>query len=194
MSTKVSLTDVLVRANEFCQPLINGQPNLSESYQQLQDALAQHEVLTIRAGYSVDVDDGVRLEILNPISQPELGASLNDNAIVLRLTYGEASFLLTGDLSTEAQAAMIERGEWSQATVLQLPQHGTIRSLNRAFLAAVAPQVVVLQSDRANRNGDPDADTMALLEDTPVFRTDQGGAIHIWTDGVDLWMEQAKRQ
>jgi competence protein ComEC len=188
-----ALTAVLSRY-EVGIALINGQPNLSDSYQQLQDVLAQHEVLTIGAGYSLDVDDGVRLEFLNPVSQPTLGDSLNDNTIVVRLIYGEASFLLTGDLSSEAQASMIERGAWPQATVLQLPQHGTIRSLNRDFLAAVAPQVVVLQSDPANRNGDPDPDTLALLGDTPIFRTDQGGAIHIWTDGVDLWMEQAQRR
>jgi beta-lactamase superfamily II metal-dependent hydrolase len=78
--------------------------------------------------------------------------------------------------------------------VLQLPEHGTIRSLSERFLEAVSPQVVILQSDPANRNGDPDPDTMALLGDLPIFRTDQGGAIHMWTDGEDLWVEQAKKR
>ena len=174
--------------------LINGQPNLSEAYQQLRDALATHEVLTVRAGYTLDVDDGVQLEVLNPTQQPQLGDSLNDHALVLRLSYGDASFLLAGDFSAEGQAALLERGAWPGANVLQLPQHGTIRSLDRNFLTAVAPQVVVLQTDPANRQGDPDPDAMALLGDVPVFRTDQGGAIHMWTDGVDLWVEQARQR
>ena len=174
--------------------LINGQPNLSEAYLQLQDALSAHDVVNVKAGYSVDIDDGVRLEVLNPDHQPELGDSMDDNAIVLRLTYGKASFLLTGDLSRDGQAALLERGAWPQATVMQLPEHGAIRSLSGDFVAAVSPQLVVLQSDPANRNGDPDPDTLALLGDVPVFRTDQGGAIHLWTDGEDLWVEQAKKK
>ncbi|MEO8607344.1 MAG: ComEC/Rec2 family competence protein [Chloroflexota bacterium] len=187
-----ALTAVLARY-DIGVALINGQPNLSDSYQQLQAALSAHDVVTVRAGYSLDIDDGVRLEVLNPNHQAELGDSLDDNTLVLRLTYGKASFLLTGDLSRDGQLALLEGGEWPQATVLQLPEHGAIRSLSRDFVAAVSPQMIVLQSDPANRNGDPDGDTLALLGDTPVFRTDQGGAIHMWTDGEDLWVEQAKK-
>lgn len=188
-----ALTAVLARY-DIGVALINGQPNLSESYQQLLGALSAHDVVTVKAGYSVDIDDGVRLEILNPDHQPELGASMDDNALVLRLTYGSASFLFTGDLSRDGQSALLDSGTLTNAAVMQLPEHGTIRSLSERFMAAVNPQVVVLQSDPANRNGDPDPDTMALLGDVPVFRTDKGGAIHLWTDGTDLWVEQARKQ
>jgi competence protein ComEC len=187
-----ALTAVLGRY-EVGVTLINGQPNLNPAYQQLQDTLAGHEVVAVRAGYTLDIDDGVHLDVLNPASQPELGDSMDNNALVLRLTYGRASFLLTGDLSPDGQLALLQRGESPQAAVLQLPEHGTVRSLNRDFLEAVAPQAIVLQSDSANRLGDPNPDTLALLGDVPVFRTDQGGAIHLWTDGIDLWVEQAKR-
>jgi competence protein ComEC len=188
-----ALTAVLARY-DIGVALINGQPNLSEAYLQLQDALSAHDVVNVKAGYSVDIDDGVRLEVLNPNHQPELGDSLDDNTIVLRLTYGKASFLLTGDLSRDGQSTVLESGALPGATVLQLPEHGAIRSLSRDFLAAVSPQMIVLQSDPANRNGDPDGDTLALLGNTPVFRTDQDGAIHMWTDGEDLWVEQAKKK
>ena len=70
---------------------------------------------------------------------------------------------------------------------MQLPQHGTTGSLDTAFLAAVQPQAVVLQSDPANRIGDPNPDTLKLLGETPIFRTDQGGTIHLWSDGHELW-------
>jgi competence protein ComEC len=160
------------------------------SYGQLQAALADAQVMTVVSGYSLEVSDGVRLEVLNPPEQPGLDDSLDDNGLVLRLSYGEASFLLTGDLGIQGQRLLLEDGQWPLARVLQLPQHGTVRSLDNAFLAEVQPQVVILQSDQANRRGDPDADTLAKLGDTPVFRTDQGGTIHIWTDGTQLWVEQ----
>jgi competence protein ComEC len=186
-----ALTAVLDRY-EVGVVLTNGQRNVGEAYSQLQSAMTNSEVINVRTGYTLDISDGVRLEILNPAEQPGLDDSLDDNALVLRLTYGDASFLLTGDFSAEGQNAMLESGAWPLATILQLPQHGTIRSLSAAFLAAVQPQAVLLQSDPANRRGDPDPDTLALLGDVPVFRTDQGGGIHVWTDGETLWVEQEK--
>ena len=82
---------------------------------------------------------------------------------------------------------MLKSGEWPLATVMQLPNHGTVRSLNTAFLEAVQPQMVVLQSDPTNRLGDPNADTLALLGSAPILRTDLSGAIHVWTDGKNVW-------
>lgn len=172
--------------------LTNGQPNLSDAFLELQTALNGRDVMTVRAGYTLETSDGVRLEVLHPQVQPELGDSLDDSAVVLRLIYGDVSFLVTGDLSREGQAALLESGEWPLATVLQLPRHGAARSLDGAFLSAVQPQVVVLQNDPANRRGDPDGDTLALLGDTPLFRTDdernRPHTLHLYTDGSELWV------
>jgi competence protein ComEC len=170
--------------------ITNGQPNVGEAFGALQEQLSVYEMIIASAGYNLDVDDGLRLEILNPQAQPDLGDSLDDNALVLRFTYGDVSFLLTSDLSQEGQTALLESGIWPLATVMQLPKHGGIRSLNDAFLNAVQPQLVVLQSDRANRLGDPNPDTLAKLGDTPILRTDEGGTIHLWTDGSILWAVQ----
>lgn len=167
--------------------LYNGQQNLSEAFVALQDRLAQHEVVTVGAGYTLELDDGARLEVLHPQTPPGLDDSLDDHALTARLSFGEVSFLLTGDLSRDGQQSLLEAGQWPLATVMQLPKHGGARTLDEAFLQAAQPQLIVLQTDRANRLGDPDLDTLALLGDTPVYRTDQGGTIHLWTDGRDLW-------
>lgn len=169
--------------------LTNGQPNLSESYQTLQQLLSSYPVVEARAGYTLELGDGVLIEVLHPQVQPSLIDSLNDSALVLRLRYGDVSFLLTSDVSQEGQAALLAGGQWPLATVLQLPRHGGARSLDSAFLAAVQPQAAVVQSDRANRLGDPDPDTLALLGDIPIFRTDERGPLHLWTDGQTLWVD-----
>lgn len=168
----------------------NGQPNLSESYINLQARFAESEVVTVRAGYSIEFDDDVRLKILHPQRQPVIGDALNDQTLALRLSYGDASFLLTSDLSREAQSELMSAGQWPLAAVFQLPLHGAARSLGQEFLSAAQPQVIVLESDRANRNGDPDGDILAMVGDIPLFRTDQGGTIHIWTDGRELQIAQ----
>jgi competence protein ComEC len=168
--------------------LMNGQPNQGESFAELQTALAGRQVVNITAGYSAEFNDGVRIEMLNPQHTPELGDEMGDGALVLRVTYSEVSFLLTGQLSTDGQEAMLDEGQYPLATVLQLPRQGTIRSLSADFLAAVQPSLVIVQADKANTRGDPDPDVLSLLPyNVPVYRTDQHGVIHLWTNGHELW-------
>jgi competence protein ComEC len=168
--------------------LRNGQPNMSDSFLQLQDMLAAHEVVSVRAGYTIETNDGIRLEVLHPQQQPSLDDNFDDNTLVMRLTYGEVSFLLTSDLSVEGQTTLLEAGQWPLASVMQLPRRGAQRSLDTDFLDAVQPQAVVIQTDPANPRGDPHPDVLALLENVPIFRTDEGGTIHFWTDGSALWV------
>ncbi|MBA3875095.1 MAG: hypothetical protein H0X30_38715, partial [Anaerolineae bacterium] len=167
--------------------LTNGQPNLRPEYKTLLQHLPTDKVIAARLGYSFEVADGTRLEVLAPQTTPDMGQNLNDAALVLRLTYGDISFLLPSDASQGAQIDLLKSGEWPLSTVMQLPNHGGVRSLNEAFLAAVQPQMVVLQSDPTNRLGDPNGDTLSLLGNTPLVRTDVSGAVHVWTDGKQLW-------
>ncbi|MBZ0300284.1 MAG: ComEC/Rec2 family competence protein [Anaerolineae bacterium] len=169
--------------------LTNGQPNLSPAYLDLQAQLAGSEIIAVSAGYSLTLDDGVFVDILNPTAPPDIDSSLDDSALVLRIRYGEMSFLFTGDLSLRGQQALLVAGQWPLADVLQIPQHSGIRALDPGFLAAVQPQMALLQADPAALRGGPDADTLALLGSTPLFRTDQQGTIHVWTDGKALWAE-----
>jgi competence protein ComEC len=171
----------------------NGQPSQTATFASIQQALANTPVVSAQAGYTVTFDDGVLIEVLHPQQQPELGASLDDGALVLRVTYGDVSFLLTGDLSQSAQNALLSAGEYPLATVMQLPQHATTRSLSSDFLDTVQPSLVVLQSDSANRRGDPNADVLALLPEVPLLRTDLNGDIHLWTDGENLWALPQRR-
>jgi competence protein ComEC len=171
--------------------LTNGQPNLSEDAALLDAALAPYPQIAAQTGYNVTLDDGVMVEVLHPARAPELEEALDEYALVLRVSYGEVSFLLMGDANPAAQQAMLaEPAGFPLATVMQLPQHGTARSLDADFLAAVQPSVIVAQIDPANRRGDPDAGTLALLpEGIPVYRTDMRGGIHFWTDGQQLWVQ-----
>jgi competence protein ComEC len=170
--------------------LTSGQPNLGDVYRDIEARLQPYPLVPARAGYTVELDDGLLIEVLHPQRQPTLEDGFDDQTLVLRLRYGEVSFLLAADASTVAQTTMLEAGIWPLATVLQLPRHGGARTLDAAFLQAVQPSVAVVQVDPANRLGDPEPDTLALLGDVPVFRTDTGGTIHLISDGVSLWVAQ----
>ncbi len=172
--------------------LSNGQINLGEAVNQIDEQLSHTESLVLQAGFTLEMDNGVAVEVLNPQIEADLTEPLNDHVIVLRLSYGAFSMLLTSDLSVEGQQAILEAGNFPVSTVLQIPQHGTQRALDWDFLQAVQPQVAFIQSDVSNRRGDPDGDVLALLADIPIFRTDEGGAIHLWTDGESIWIEESR--
>ncbi|MEO1162457.1 MAG: ComEC/Rec2 family competence protein [Chloroflexota bacterium] len=167
--------------------LLNGAENLSEGYQVVEDAIAPFDTLAVTAGYTVTLSDGTLLEILHPQTTPEITSDLGDNALALRLSYGNTSFLLTSDVTQTGQFAMLDSNQYLGATVLQIPQHGTARSLSSDFLASVNPQVTIIQYDEANRRGDPDINVLSQVEDTQLFTTGENGTLHLWTDGTTLW-------
>ncbi len=168
--------------------LYHGQPNQTPEFLALQNALVYSDWVEARQGYTVRMDDGLLIEVLYPVQPPLITDSLNDNALVLRLQYGTVSFLLTSDLSADGQLALLDSSAWPTATVLQLPAHATRGSLAPEFLAAVQPSAYAVQIDPANRRGDPDGDVLNLLDDAiPLYRTDERGVLHFWTDGAELW-------
>ena len=166
----------------------HGQPNSGEAFRALMDGLSQAETPIVEAwaGYRLDFSDGVSIEVLHPQAKPAITDKLGDTALVLRVSYGEASFLLTSDLSAAGQRELLAGGVSPVSVVMQIPQHGTARAIDKEFLELAQPQVALLQSDSANRRGDPDPDTLARFAGLPLFRTDQAGAIHLSTDGAVL--------
>lgn len=170
--------------------LTNGQPQLGGVQAQLTEKLAGVPVVTVQTGYEAVFSDGVRLEVLHPPSAPELGAPLGDEALVLRLHYGARTILLTSDLTRSGQAELLAHA-YPLADVMSVPQHGTARALLPEFLGQVQPRHVVLQSDPTNGRGDPHPDTLMLLGELPLWRTDQSGTLHLVSDGTRAWLQLA---
>ena len=172
--------------------LYHGQANRDDTFERIIQRLLQADtpIVNVRAGYSLQLSDDVLIEVLHPQARPKISDRLNDHVLALRVTYGDASFLLTSDLSVAGQQAMLASGLAQHATVLQIPQHATIRAIDEDFLKAIQPLITLLSSDIANRRGDPDPDTLAKLNGTALFRTDEGGSIHLRTDGKTVSVSQ----
>ena len=175
--------------------LYHGQVNRDHNVEIIFERLRTTDtpIVQVRAGYSLRLSDGVLIEVVHPQTQPKISERLNDHVLTLRVTYGDASFLLTSDLSAAGQRAMLASGFAKPTTVLQIPQHGGARAIDDGFLNAVQPQIATLQSDLANRRGDPDPDTLSKLKETKLFRTDEHGAIHLRTDGKSITVIPSKR-
>ena len=168
--------------------LYHGQDNNGDVFGRILEGLSESNtpLVEVRAGYRLEFSDGVMLEVLHPQAKPKISDKLNDHALVLRVSYGGVSFLLTSDLSAAGQREMLARGISPVSAVMQIPQHGAARALDKTFVQIAQAQVGILQSDAANRRGDPDPDTLALFDGLPLFRTDELGTIHLYTDGKTL--------
>lgn len=134
------------------------------------------------------------ITVLHPAPMPLVGTASDDNnnAIVLRLDYGQTSFLLTGDAEAEAEADLIRAGLPLRSTLLKVGHHGSNGSTSAPFVAAVSPQVAVIQVGRENSFGHPHPEVLKRLAGIQVLRTDQDGRIEVVSDGRRLQVRTIK--
>jgi competence protein ComEC len=120
---------------------------------------------------------------------PEDEEDENNNSIGMRVEFGKFALLLTGDSREEERAWWIKnvsKDLYRKATVLLLPQHGSLAGIDWEWLDATAPKVAVASSGRGTRYG-PHLRTIKMLSMAKVelFRTDTAGTITITSDGTD---------
>ncbi len=118
----------------------------------------------------------------------------NDTSIVLRVDYGEVSFLLTGDAEIPSEKDMLEAGVNLEATVLKVGHHGSSTSTGYQFLREVNPQYAVIQCGVDNDYGHPHDEVLSRLRDADVtlYRNDLQGNIVATTDGKTVTFETMK--
>ncbi|MEW5784194.1 MAG: MBL fold metallo-hydrolase [Bacillota bacterium] len=138
---------------------------------------------TARAGLSRDLGGGAVLSLLHPVApQPDDG--LNNCSVVLRLTFGRVSFLMTGDVEQAAERAILEREGRIRSTVLKVAHHGSRSSSDSLFLDAVKPAVAVICYGD-NQYGVPHQETVQYLAETGalIYSTFEHGTVMMITDG-----------
>jgi competence protein ComEC len=169
--------------------LTNGQRSDSESYRALENAWQKHriEVVEVTAGYRIATGDGVLFEVLHPQALPEPDSKPEDTGLVLHVQYGDTSFLLTPDLTAEAEHTIIDQGWYIGSTVLSLPSHGSAAANPQDFLEAVNPQASIVTVEAGNRTNLPAPEVVEQIAG-PLFRTDQHGTVEMVTDGHTLWI------
>ena len=169
----------------------------SHLYPQWQKAVEEggHRLVHLSAGQELALEEGLTLTALHPPAVPLRGPAWesNNNSLVLRLSYGEISFLLTGDIEAEAERYLARTATSLQSDVLKAGHHGSKSSTTAAFLRAVKPRWAVISAGADNQYGHPHAEVVSRLEDVVgranVFSTATQGTIHFITDGQRLWVE-----
>lgn len=117
--------------------------------------------------------------------------SVNDLSLVVRIDYGETSFLFTGDAEWDSEHAMVDSGCELSATLLKVGHHGSDTSSGYVFLREVMPQYAVISVGSDNPYGHPSEEVLSRLRDAgaQVYRTDLHGTIICHSDGFVLKIE-----
>ena len=189
------LVEVL-RRYKVAQVLEPGVPYSSSSYQQWLELVDEkgikHDIA--RAGQEIDLGDGVKIEMLNPPEMHFEGTSsdVDNNGVVLKLSWGETSFLLTADIRQEAELELISQRANLRSTVLKVAHHGSKTSTSPQFLAAVDPEMAVISVGADNPFGHPSTEVVERLKENlgedKIYLTSENGTIEFISDGERLWV------
>ena len=113
-------------------------------------------------------------------------SDLNDTSIVLKISFENVSFLLTGDASTKVEDSLDRKD--LESTVLKVGHHGSSTATNEDFLNLVNPQYAVISVGKNNQYNHPHNEVLNTLAKNNIttYRTDEDGTIQMITDGVNI--------
>jgi len=137
------------------------------------------EKLAVVRDKTIRIGEYAEVHIFAPMNAYE---KTNDNSIVVMLTYGGTSVLLTGDIEAEAEYNLSNR--LSEVNVLQVPHHGSRSSSTAVFLRALRPEYVIISAGRNNPFGHPHREAMERLLATgaTIYGTFKDGTIIMTID------------
>ena len=118
---------------------------------------------------------GAELTVVHSGGRPRKRDPVNNQSVVLRFERDGRSAVLTGDVGSATEGALLAQGRVTAADVLKVAHHGSRTSTTARFVAAVRPRAALLSCGRENRFGHPAAETLATLQSAGVrlLRTDR---------------------
>jgi beta-lactamase superfamily II metal-dependent hydrolase len=159
----------------------------SEPYQAFLREVAAQGVPVYMAEAGVDFSFGdTALDVLYPF-EPTTGdaiADMNDASVMMKVSEGGHSVLLTGDAQVAQEEALLARGVDLEADILKAGHHGSHTSSSFEFVEAVAPRLMVISCGQGNSYGHPHRETLdtAAALGVGVLRTDLVGRIDLVFD------------
>lgn len=162
----------------------SGFPHTSKTYENMLTTINEKNIPfeVAKKGEKIELDPAVDIEVLNPES--EYSDELNENSVVLKVNYGEVSFLLMGDAGLKTEEKLMSTGYDLDSDILKVGHHASRSGSGEAFISAVSPEISVIEVGAGNDYGHPHAEILDRLQITSkVFRTDLDGSITVTTDG-----------
>jgi competence protein ComEC len=119
---------------------------------------------------------------------------VNDDSLVVMLTYKNTKFLFTGDIGEATEKDLCDSGVDLEADVLKIPHHGSKYSSSYVFLRAVNPVYAVIPVGADNTYGHPTEEALSKYRNqgAELFRTDLHGDVTITSDGTTVTVKTEK--
>ncbi|MDO5846488.1 MAG: ComEC/Rec2 family competence protein [Methanocorpusculum sp.] len=169
----------------------NGVEHTSATYEKLMAYILEKDIgyEVVRAGDTVASPwDGVKIDVLSPPQELIMSGKnpdINENSIVLKITYGNVTYILTGDAEKDAEEYILSTGANIDADILKSGHHASVTSSTQGFLNKVTPDVIVISVGAGNSYGHPHLETISRYAKITqnVYRTDTDGDVVVTTDG-----------
>ena len=160
----------------------------TKTYENLLDSISNKglKIKTAIAGTKILDIDELEIVILAPVEIYE--DDLNNCSVILKITYKDRSFLLTGDAEKkEFEDVYLDMS----ADVLKVAHHGSSTSTTEEILEKIKPEIAVISLGEDNEYGHPHKSTLKLLNniECDIYRTDEDKTVKISTDGENLEIE-----
>ena len=150
------------------------------TYKKILNLISEKSILkkTVTPNDTFKIGD-LHFEIFGPIKKDE--SNLNNNSLVIKITYKKVSFLFTGDAEKSEEADIIKSGKNLKSDVLKVAHHGSTTSSTYKFLKCVLPKYAVI-------SGVPKEKVMIKLNEfcDKIYRTDKNGTIKAYSDGENI--------
>lgn len=204
LARKIKTIDYMIFShfdNDHCQGLLYVLENLKvksiligeqyeeyQNYQKLKEVAKRKaiKIYTLKKGDSLKLTKNLKIEVLWPKKEEMISEnSINNNSLVLKITFGNFSILFTGDIEKVAEEKILKEYEGKQkllqSTILKVAHHGSKTSSIKEFIKKVNPKCALIGVGKDNKFGHPSNVTLETLKElnTKIYRTDQCGEISI---------------
>ena len=132
----------------------SGQTSTTSAYEYFVDAIGDSQAVysEVRRGDSLALGE-LTFQVLNPGGT--LDEDMNQNSLVLRLEYGQTTFLFMGDAGASAESGMLMAGLPLKVDILKVGHHASCSSVSIPFLQSVQPEVGIYSAGKDNQYGYP---------------------------------------
>lgn len=181
------------KVKSFYMPNVS---NTTMAFENMINAVAKEglKINEIKAGMKFNLGEGAKLEVYSP-SKNEY-ENLNDYSPIMKLTYGDNTFLFTGDAEKVAEEEVLDNysNKELKADVLKYAHHGSSTSSLKKFIKAVSPKYGVISCGLDNNYGHPHREVLKLIDkyDIETYRTDMQGRITVISDGTNITIKTEK--
>ncbi|EHK2344732.1 MBL fold metallo-hydrolase [Clostridium perfringens] len=161
----------------------------TKTYENLVKAVKDEGLKTkeLKGGMVIDLGEGAKFEVFTP--QKSEYEELNDYSPIMKLSFGDTSYLFTGDAQKLAEEEALAKYKNSlDSDVIKFGHHGSSSSSSNAFIEAVSPKYGIISCAKDNKYGHPHRETLDIIKkyNIKTFRTDTDGEIILTSYGKSI--------